>query len=192
MSTRLASWVPEHYVLITVTYAYSQMDALATSANSLSEVEPPYFNLLCIGALAQPFAAVAQSSCAWNDTVLAPLAGLAGWFITEDRPVSQGGCGIPFNLANIEDLLLLLGDKVADAECQLRFEPEGVHERSLYGDINLVSGVPWPRMLLEPKWYRMKFLNAATSRPWLIKYKDDFGKDVGHEVCVVYATDDGA
>jgi FtsP/CotA-like multicopper oxidase with cupredoxin domain len=105
--------------------------------------------------------------------------------------VSKGGCGIPFNLANIQDLLLLLGDKVADAKCQLRFEPEGVHERSLYGDINLVSGIPWPRMLLQPKWYRFKFLNAATSRPWLIKYKDDFGRDVGHEICVIYATDDG-
>jgi FtsP/CotA-like multicopper oxidase with cupredoxin domain len=59
------------------------------------------------------------------------------------------------------------------------------------GDINVINGVPWPEMPMEPKWYRFRFLNAAVSRPWLVKLKDDFGRDVGPEICKVIASDGG-
>lgn len=53
------------------------------------------------------------------------------------------------------------------------------------GDINVINGIPWPEMPMEPKWYRFRFLNAAVSRPWLVKLKDDLGTDVGPQICKV-------
>lgn len=46
-------------------------------------------------------------------------------------------------------------------------------------------------MPLEPKWYRFRFLNTAVSRPFLIKFKSDFGVDIGADVCRMIATDGG-
>lgn len=59
------------------------------------------------------------------------------------------------------------------------------------GDINTINGVPFPEMPLEPKWYRFRFLNAAVSRPWLINFKNQFGRDVGPEICRMIASDGG-
>ena len=36
-----------------------------------------------------------------------------------------------------------------------------------------------------------RFLNVATSRPFLIKFKNEYGRDVGPEICRVIASDGG-
>lgn len=59
------------------------------------------------------------------------------------------------------------------------------------GDVNTINGVPWPEMLLEPKWYHFRLLNSAVSRPFLVKIKDDFGHDIGPDICQVIASDGG-
>ena len=46
-------------------------------------------------------------------------------------------------------------------------------------------------MPLEPKWYRFRILNSAVSRPWLVKLKNQFGRDVGPEICRMIASDGG-
>lgn len=46
-------------------------------------------------------------------------------------------------------------------------------------------------MPLEPKWYRFRFLNVAVARPYLLKFKNEFGRDVGPEICKVIAADGG-
>jgi FtsP/CotA-like multicopper oxidase with cupredoxin domain len=47
-------------------------------------------------------------------------------------------------------------------------------------------------MYLDAKWYRLRFLNAAISRPWLIKIKDAAtGADVHHTICKSIASDGG-
>jgi FtsP/CotA-like multicopper oxidase with cupredoxin domain len=46
-------------------------------------------------------------------------------------------------------------------------------------------------MTIEPKWYRFRFLNAAVARPFMIKFKNDFGRDIGPEVCRVIASEGG-
>ena len=46
-------------------------------------------------------------------------------------------------------------------------------------------------MPMEPKWYRFRFLNVAVARPFLIKVKNAFGRDVGPEICRVIASDGG-
>jgi FtsP/CotA-like multicopper oxidase with cupredoxin domain len=57
--------------------------------------------------------------------------------------------------------------------------------------INTVNGVLWPEMPLEPKWYHFRFLNVATSRPFLVKFKNEYGRDVRPEICRVIASDGG-
>jgi FtsP/CotA-like multicopper oxidase with cupredoxin domain len=47
-------------------------------------------------------------------------------------------------------------------------------------------------MALDAKWYRFRFLNAAISRPWLIKIKESVtGADVHQDICKVFASDGG-
>jgi hypothetical protein len=38
------------------------------------------------------------------------------------------------------------------------------------GDINLVNGKPWPFHKVEPRAYRLAFLDASVSRPYSIKF----------------------
>ena len=116
--------------------------------------------------------------------------GLAGFKITSAK-VKDGGCGEPWNLEDIEEHQLVLSDKVLDSKCQLYIDHFGAHEDNLYGDINLVNGIPFPQMNFEPKWMRFRLLNAADSRPWLIKVKDSKLGDISQRICRIIATDGG-
>jgi FtsP/CotA-like multicopper oxidase with cupredoxin domain len=116
--------------------------------------------------------------------------GMAGMYIISNK-VKDGGCGEPWNLENIQEYEMILADKLIDNKCQLTVDHFGVHENNLYGDINLVSGIPFPVMNLEPKWLRFRFLNAAVSRPYLIKIKDSSLNDISQRICRVIATDGG-
>jgi hypothetical protein len=53
------------------------------------------------------------------------------------------------------------------------------------------SGIPWPVMRLEAKWYRFRFVNAGPSRPYMLKIKNQTGLDVQQQACYVIATDAG-
>ena len=116
--------------------------------------------------------------------------GLAGMYVITSKQ-KEGGCGEPWNLENIEEKLLILSDKVLDNKCQLFQDHLIYHKNNLYGDINLVSGIPWPKIALEPKFYRFRLLNAAVSRPYLLKVKDENLVDVGPNVCKMIASDGG-
>jgi FtsP/CotA-like multicopper oxidase with cupredoxin domain len=117
-------------------------------------------------------------------------SGLAGFYIVSAKK-KHGGCGEPYNLEDIEEKIMILGDKLLDNTCQLRMEPKGVHERSFYGDINVVNGVPFPVMRLEPKYYRFRVLDSSVSRPYLLKIKTEGGVDVSKDVCHIIASDGG-
>ena len=116
--------------------------------------------------------------------------GMAGMYLVSSKQ-KDGGCGEPWNLENIEEQLLILNDVVLDNKCQSFQDYKGVHKNDLFGDINMVSGIPFPKMLLQPKWYRFRLLNAAISRPYLIKVKDENLVDVGPNICKIIATDGG-
>jgi FtsP/CotA-like multicopper oxidase with cupredoxin domain len=116
--------------------------------------------------------------------------GLAGLKITSAK-VKDGGCGEPWNLEDIEEQHMILSDKVLDNKCQSYSDHFNAHKDDLYGDINLVSGIPFPFMNLQPKWYRFRLLNAAVSRPYLFKIKDHRLNDISQRICRVIATDGG-
>lgn len=116
--------------------------------------------------------------------------GLAGLKITSAK-LKDGGCGEPWNLEDIEEHELILADKLLDDKCQLKVDHFGSHENNLYGDVNLVSGIPFPQMNFDPKWIRFRLLNAAVSRPYLFKIKDHNMNDISQRICRVIATDGG-
>ncbi|GLC39075.1 hypothetical protein PLESTB_000010300 [Pleodorina starrii] len=62
----------------------------------------------------------------------------------------------------------------------------------MYGDINLVNGVPWPVMTLEPRWQRFRWLVASVSRPFKLRIIDAVnGSDVSGSACRVIAGEGG-
>ena len=111
------------------------------------------------------------------------------YFITAKKSI--GGCGELWNLDNIEEKHLILNDKVLDSKCQLYSDIYKQHKDDLYGDINLVSGIPFPNMKLDAKWYRFRLLNAAVSRPYLLKIVDDNLKEISSSICKIIAADGG-
>jgi len=116
--------------------------------------------------------------------------GLAGmYFITAKKSI--GGCGEPWNLDDIEEKHFILNDKVLNSKCQLYIDPFDKHKDNLYGDINFVSGIPFPNMKLEPKLYRFRLLNAAVSRPYLLKIVDENLKEISSNICKIIAADGG-
>ncbi|CAF1407708.1 unnamed protein product [Rotaria sordida] len=116
--------------------------------------------------------------------------GLAGLHLVSSK-VKNGGCGEPWNLEDIEEKHIILQDKVLDSNCQLFIDTLDIHEKSLYGDINMMSGIPFPLMCLEPKWYRFRILNGAVSRPFLLKIKNNALQDVSQQICKIFGTDGG-
>jgi FtsP/CotA-like multicopper oxidase with cupredoxin domain len=116
--------------------------------------------------------------------------GLAGFKITSAK-VKDGGCGEPWNLEDIEEQQMIISDKVLDNKCQLKVDHFDAHQDNLYGDINLVNGIPFPQMNFDPKWIRFRLLNAAVSRPYLLKIKDSKLGDISQRICRVIATDGG-
>jgi len=116
--------------------------------------------------------------------------GLAGMYIVSSK-LKNGGCGEPWNLEDIPEQMMILSDKVLDNKCQLYHDIHDIHKDDLYGDINTVNGIPFPQMNIDPRWHRFRILNAAVSRPYLLKIKDARLNDVAHRICRIIASDGG-
>ena len=83
--------------------------------------------------------------------------GLAGLYITHDEhesslPIPHGKYDVP----------LVLRDAVFGKDGQMTFDRE--ERGSLFGDVILVNGRPWPAMKVERRKYRFRVLNASISR----------------------------
>jgi bilirubin oxidase len=96
--------------------------------------------------------------------------GQAGFYILHDDQelalgLPQGNYDIPLGLA------------------AKRFNPDGTlwdpeanaEETSLYGDVFMVNGQPWPYLSVEPRWYRFRFCNTGISRTYRISFEDPNG-----------------
>jgi hypothetical protein len=126
-----------------------------------------------------------------HQTGLNVLYGMLGFYLISENK-ALGGCGDPYNLDGVEEIHLALGDYVIDPQCQLYWDEEGAHKDDYYGDINMVNGHPYPTLSsMKRKWYRFRSLNAAVSRPFLLKIVTPAGIDVSSSLCQVVATDGG-
>jgi FtsP/CotA-like multicopper oxidase with cupredoxin domain len=85
----------------------------------------------------------------------------------------------------MEEYHLILQDKVLDPQCQMFYDPEGVHRDNHYGDINLVSGIPFPRLDAQAKRVRFRLLSAGVTRPWLLSLVTEGNVEVSSKICKV-------
>jgi spore coat protein A, manganese oxidase len=85
--------------------------------------------------------------------------GLAAQYILHDDvelslPIPHGPYDVP----------MILKDAMFQQNGDLIIDDNG--EDSLYGDVILVNGRPWPLMQVEPRKYRFRVLNASVSRSY--------------------------
>ena len=93
-------------------------------------------------------------------TALNTYMGLAGFYLHDPDDVPPGAVAkLPRGRYMVP---LMIGDKIFSKDGQLIFDDEG--ESSLFGDVILVNGRPWPVMRVERRKYTLGFLNASNSR----------------------------
>jgi FtsP/CotA-like multicopper oxidase with cupredoxin domain len=130
---------------------------------------------------------------ALHNTAMNAYYGAAGMYEVSSKK-SDGGCGEPWNLDEMEELEMLIADKSLDKNCQLYLDKSesGPHHKDFYGDINLVNGIPWPVMKLRAKWYRFRIINVSLSRPYMLQIVDFKNTVVSANLnCQVIAGDGG-
>jgi FtsP/CotA-like multicopper oxidase with cupredoxin domain len=88
--------------------------------------------------------------------------GLAAMYILHDE--AEQSLGLP---RGAYDVPLILKDAMFATDGSLLFDNHS--ESGLYGDVNLVNGVPWPLMKVERRKYRFRVLNACISRSFRLK-----------------------
>jgi spore coat protein A, manganese oxidase len=85
--------------------------------------------------------------------------GLAGMYVVDDAKDRA------LNLPKGEyDIPLIIQDKKFDAAGQLIFDDS--RQRSAYGDVVLVNGIPFPHLKVARRKYRFRLLNASPSRTY--------------------------
>ncbi len=105
-------------------------------------------------------------------TRLNVYAGLAGFFLTRDA-YDTGRADNPLGLPAFPyEVPLAIQDRMFTADGQLFYpsepEEEGAPTPSVlpefFGDFILVNGQAWPYLSVEPRKYRLRFLNGSDSR----------------------------
>ncbi|KAH8733189.1 Cupredoxin [Phaeosphaeriaceae sp. PMI808] len=85
--------------------------------------------------------------------------GQAGAYIITDA--AENSLGLPSGYGEF-DIPIVLSSKFYNADGTLQSSLG--EEKSLWGDVNHVNGMPWPFMDVQPRKYRFRILNAAVSR----------------------------
>lgn len=116
--------------------------------------------------------------------------GLAGVYLVEYKPCDFTDPSQAERLPSGEfDIPLVIQDKRLGPDGELIFNDN--LQRSLYGDVMLVNGVPWPRLQVSDRKYRFRLLNGGTSRVLNLGVQADIdGRAMPLELVVV-ASDSG-
>ncbi|KAF3001928.1 hypothetical protein E8E13_006759 [Curvularia kusanoi] len=101
--------------------------------------------------------------------------GQAGFYILHDS--EEDSLGLPSG--KDYDLPLALSSKQYNSDGTL-FNPKDETD-SLFGDVIHVNGQPWPYHSVEPRKYRLRFLNTAISRAFKLTFEVD-GKVISFPV----------
>lgn len=101
--------------------------------------------------------------------------GQAGFYILHDP--AEDALGLP---KGKYDIPLALNAKQYNADGTL-FNPKD-ETTSLWGDVIHVNGQPWPYHPVEPRKYRLRFLDASISRAFKLTFVDDAGKEIPFQV----------
>ncbi|KAJ4288088.1 hypothetical protein N0V90_012105 [Kalmusia sp. IMI 367209] len=101
--------------------------------------------------------------------------GMAGFYILHDP--EEDKLNLP---AGDYDLPLALAGKQYNKDGTL-FSPAS-ETVSLYGDVIHVNGQPWPYKKVEPRKYRLRFLDTSISRAFKLTFEDPSAKKVPFNV----------
>ncbi|KAF2869507.1 oxidase cueO precursor [Massariosphaeria phaeospora] len=102
--------------------------------------------------------------------------GQAGFYILHDP--AEDALGLPSG--PVYDLPLALSAKQYNSDGTL-FSP-AQETTSLYGDVIHVNGQPWPFHNVEPRKYRLRFLDTAISRAFKLTFEDGTKKVPFHVI----------
>ncbi|EUC30577.1 hypothetical protein COCCADRAFT_103567 [Bipolaris zeicola 26-R-13] len=91
--------------------------------------------------------------------------GQAGAYLITDP--AEDALGLPSGYGTY-DIPLVLSSKYYNADGTLQSSLG--EDNSLWGDIIHVNGQPWPFLSVEPRKYRLRFLNAAVSRNFALYF----------------------
>ena len=110
--------------------------------------------------------------------------GLAGMYIVEDQyeldlPLPKGNYDVP----------LIIQDKFFANDGSLIFNDN--NQKSVYGDVILINGVPWPRMAVTNRKYRFRALNASASRHYQLALSRQENRLTTGERLIVISSDGG-
>ncbi|KAH7076428.1 Cupredoxin [Paraphoma chrysanthemicola] len=101
--------------------------------------------------------------------------GQAGFYILTDP--AENSLGLP---KGKYDLPLALNAKQYNPDGTL-FNPKD-ETTSLWGDVIHVNGQPWPYHEVEPRKYRLRWLDTSISRTFKLTFVDDAGKTIPFQV----------
>lgn len=101
--------------------------------------------------------------------------GMAGFYLVHDP--AEDKLDLP---AGAYDLPLALSSKQYNSDGTL-FSPAGETD-SLYGDVIHVNGAPWPFHQVEPRRYRLRFLDSSISRAFKLYFEDDKSKKIPFQI----------
>lgn len=80
------------------------------------------------------------------------------------------------------DIPLALSSKRYNADGSL-WDPDTNREtQNLFGDVIHVNGQPWPFLNVEPRKYRLRFLDAAVSRSFVLRFESETGVKLSFNV----------
>jgi spore coat protein A, manganese oxidase len=88
--------------------------------------------------------------------------GLAGFFLQEPADAEVKEFGLDRLPSGDYDVPILVSDIQFNPQGKVYFDDHG--EDSLWGNVVLVNGVPWPRMEVDPTMYRFRILVGSVSR----------------------------
>ncbi|KAH6660978.1 Cupredoxin [Truncatella angustata] len=103
---------------------------------------------------------------AMDVTAVNAYFGQAGAYLIHDP--AEDGLGLPSGYGTY-DVPLILSSKQYNSDGTL-VSPAG-ETNSLFGDVVHVNGQPWPFFKVEPRKYRLRFLNAAVSRSFNLYFE---------------------
>jgi spore coat protein A len=99
-------------------------------------------------------------------TRLNVYAGLAGLYLVRDAldtGAEPNGLGVP---GGAYEIPLVLADRLFDDAGQLFYAPDSTWIPEFFGDTPLVNGAARPYLVVEPRAYRFRILNASNARFW--------------------------
>jgi FtsP/CotA-like multicopper oxidase with cupredoxin domain len=86
--------------------------------------------------------------------------------MTDDQ--ERGIAGLP---QDEYDIPIALTSKRYNNDGTLWSPEANGEDKNLFGDVVHVNGQPWPYFKVEPRKYRLRFLNAAISRSWELYFE---------------------